>query len=110
MPKTTASTEVKNSTKTIPRSLLSSWFIVLLLGVLILVTCTLSPPGAGDISRATFPMIEIITYKYGPQWRTFGLIMQYPSLFVAGICVLWAATRQSWALSRAGYVSFDEKN
>ncbi|KAJ3400108.1 hypothetical protein HDV05_001347, partial [Chytridiales sp. JEL 0842] len=99
-----ASTEAKDSVKTVPRAFVSSWIINFGLAILTLVFQVLAKPGAGSIGKEDKPMILILTTAYGPEWRKIGLGLMFPPYLITGIAVLWAATRQSWALSRSGFL------
>ncbi|KAJ3189021.1 hypothetical protein HK101_009002 [Irineochytrium annulatum] len=99
-----AGTEVRDERKTTPRGLVLSW-LTLFLSALALSTFTLmSVPGASAIGEADYPMVATMMAVFGPGTRKMGLALMFPAFLTNGIAMLWAASRQMWALSRAGYM------
>jgi ethanolamine permease len=90
-------------TKYVPRSLYISWFSL----AMCMVTCSifgvLVPPGTGSIARALFPMASVLEATIAPSSNAFIFIVM-PSLFVNMIASLMSASRQTYALSRSGYL------
>ncbi|KAJ3111033.1 hypothetical protein HDU96_006036 [Phlyctochytrium bullatum] len=98
-----ASTECKDSHKTIPISFLAGWGILFLCGAVLSVFNVLTPPGINQIALSNWPMVDVFQTNFGAQWRAPGIGLMLPCMIVNGVALVWSASRQTWALSRAGF-------
>ncbi|KAJ3227625.1 hypothetical protein HK099_001132 [Clydaea vesicula] len=97
----TADPVVKNVTK----SLYLCWGALSLCAVLLTLTNVLVPPGMGTIISSIYPMVEsILAITKIESKAHYFILFQLPALWINLLAMLWCATRQTWALSRAGYI------
>ncbi|KAJ3287025.1 hypothetical protein HK104_008786 [Borealophlyctis nickersoniae] len=99
-----ATKEVKSVRKAVPLALIASWACLGLSGVLFTLFAVLVPPGAGANAQASYPAVSLLQAMWGDAGAKVGYVMQIPSLTANLLAMLWCASRQTWALSRAGYL------
>jgi ethanolamine permease len=91
--------------KHVKASLYGSWLGLSLCMASCSIFGILVPPGAPIISKALFPMAEVLHQTLDPQSSGVHFIwIVFPSLAVNFIGSLMAASRQTFALSRSGYL------
>jgi ethanolamine permease len=90
--------------KYVPRSLYWSWFTLTCCMVLLSIFGVLTPPGTGVISAAFFPMPQVLESTIAPSFPNVFTWVVIPSIFLSMIGNTMSATRQTYALSRSGYL------
>jgi ethanolamine permease len=88
----------------VPKSLLVSWLYLSVCVAVISILGVLVPPGPFQLSHATFPMPHVISDSIGKHLYKPLLLLVLPSILMNYIGTLMSASRQTWALSRSGYL------
>jgi amino acid transporter len=90
--------------KTIPRALIGSFSYLAVCMVLLSIFNVLVMPGAQAQGGADYPCVAMITALYGAKAGQVSYLLILPSTFANLLGMLWCSSRQTWALSRAGYL------
>src|SRR5690606_5493950 len=100
-----AAEETRNPQRDMPRGLVGAMLVLLVLGGLILL---LGPGGAGSstLVESGNPLVEALTTAYGQStWMSgFVNLVGLAGLIASFFSIIYAYSRQIFALSRAGYL------
>ncbi|KAJ3152701.1 hypothetical protein HK101_001800 [Irineochytrium annulatum] len=99
-----AGTEAKDGRKDVPAALMTGWGLLFAAAVALTVFTLMAAPGVAAMAAVDYPMVWTLTTRFGAGWRRPGLAMMFPAFLANGIAMVWTASRQTWALSRAGYL------
>jgi ethanolamine permease len=88
----------------VPKSLMSSWLYLSMCLTAVSIFGVLPPPGPVKLSESLFPMPAVISENVGKHLYKPLLLLVLPSLVMNYIGTLMSASRQTWALSRSGYL------
>jgi ethanolamine permease len=88
----------------VPKSLLSAWLFLSLCLTAVSILGVILPPGPVELSQASFPMPQVISDNAGKHLYKPLLVLVLPSILMNYIGTLMSASRQTWALSRSGYL------
>jgi ethanolamine permease len=92
------------SSQFIPKCLLGSWFYLTVCVTIISIFGVLVPPGPVALSESLFPMPYVMSVVVGEEYYNVLLLLVLPSLLISYVACLMSASRQTWALSRSGYL------
>ncbi|KAJ3331897.1 hypothetical protein HDU76_001929 [Blyttiomyces sp. JEL0837] len=56
------------------------------------------------IATSDYPMLQVAVDYFGPEVRRYSLFWLFPAFTVNAASIAWASARQTWALSRAGFL------
>ena len=99
-----AAKEAKQPTKNVPRALLGSWAFLGASMILLSLFNVMVMPGAQAIGESAYPISTILGAIFGGKAENLGSLLILPSTFANLLGMLWCSSRQTWALSRAGYL------
>ena len=99
-----ATKEAKAVRQSVPFALIGSWIALGLCACLFTVFAILVPPGAGENASAAFPGVTLLSAVYGERAAFWGYVLMWPSIIANMFAMIWCASRQTWALSRCGYL------
>jgi ethanolamine permease len=92
------------SSQLVPKCLLGSWFYISVCVAIISIFKVILPPGPVELTMAAFPMPHVIAHTLGQQYYEPLLTLVFPSIAICYLGCLMSASRQTWALSRSGYL------
>jgi ethanolamine permease len=99
-----ATKETSKPIKNIPFALIVSSLTFLLCAIFLTYFNVVVPPGAGILSASVFPMNDALIAATGGKHESAWVWILYPNLVLALLAYSWCSSRQSWALSRVGYM------
>ncbi|KAI8848416.1 hypothetical protein BC829DRAFT_443760 [Chytridium lagenaria] len=99
-----SSTEAINGVYSIPLSYMLGWGILYACGIVLSIFNVLTSPGAGAVATSVWPMVTVLQDVFGDRMQAPGLIMMFPAIITNAVAMLWAASKQTWSLSRAGFL------
>ena len=63
-------------------------------------------PGTGLIAASYYPMVDAFAaiFNLSKEWKRVSILYEYPCLIFNLTAMLWCISRQTWTLSRAGFL------
>ncbi|KXS19225.1 hypothetical protein M427DRAFT_472035, partial [Gonapodya prolifera JEL478] len=99
-----ASKEAARPIRDVKTSLWASWGSLFAFAVLLTVFNVLVLPGAYVMGSSNYPMVDVFASIFGESYRRRYILFLLPAYTANLLGMLWSASRQTWALSRAGYL------